>query len=123
MPQPWPWPHQALIDTGSQDTHVKKAIVEHLGLEPVSDVEVLARRQDNRVTSGLPYRLHISFGDGPGRDVTVVAGATQDIPHDVIIGSDLLIHCILGWNGPEGKFTISMSLQLPRSRGTAKNSS
>jgi len=116
IPSLWPWPHQALIDTGSQDTHVKKAIVEHLGLEPVTDVEVLARRQDNRVTAGLPYHLHMSFGDGQGRDVTVVAGATEDIPHDVIIGSDLLIYCILSWNGPEGKFTISMPLQPPRFR-------
>ena len=35
LPRPWPRPHQALIDTGSQHTHVKKDIVDHLGLEPV----------------------------------------------------------------------------------------
>ncbi len=108
LPRPWPRPHQALIDTGSQHTHVKKDIVEHLGLEPVSDVKVPSRRPDGGVTFGLLYRVHISFGGGPGRDVTVVAGAALGVPHDVLIGTSLLTHCTLSWNGPEGTFTISM---------------
>jgi len=28
----------------------------------------------------------LSFGDGPGKDVIVVAGAAENIPHDMIIG-------------------------------------
>ena len=109
LPQPWPRPHQALIDTGSQHTHVKKDIVEHLGLEPASDVEVPSRRPDGGVTFGHLYRVHISFGGGPGRDVSVVAGAALGVPHDVLIGTSLLTHCILSWNGPESTFTISMA--------------
>lgn len=110
LPKPWPWPHQALIDTGSQHTHVKKAIVDCLGLDPVSEDEILSRRLNEVVASGRLYRIHLSFGDGSGKDVTVVAGAAESIPHDMIIGSDLLIECILGWNGPEGTFAISMPL-------------
>jgi hypothetical protein len=110
LPKPWPWPHQALIDTGSQHTHVKKAIVDCLGLDPVSEDEILSRRLNGAVASGRLYRIRLSFGDGSGKDVTVVAGAAESIPHDMIIGSDLLIDCILGWNGPEGTFGISMLL-------------
>jgi len=108
LPRLWPRPHQALIDTGSQHTHVKKDIVDHLGLDPVSDVKVPSRRPDGGVTFGLLYRVHINFGDGPGRDVKVVAGAALGVPHDVLIGTTLLTHCTLSWNGPEGTFTISM---------------
>jgi len=108
LPRPWPRPHQALIDTGSQHTHVKKDIVDHLGLDPVSDVKVPSRRPDGGVTFGLLYRVRISFGGGPGRDVKVVAGAAPGVPHDVLIGTTLLTHCTLSWNGPEGTFTISM---------------
>jgi predicted aspartyl protease len=108
LPKPWPRPHQALIDTGAQHTHIKKDIVERLGLEPISYVEVPSRDPNGRITFGIFYQLHISFGSGPGRDTTVVAGAALGVPHDVLIGTTLLKHCVLYWNGPAAKFTIRM---------------
>ena len=121
LPEPWPLPHQALIDTGSQHTHVKKAIVGHLGLEPISELEIGSSRLNGEVTFGRQYRVHLSCGDGLGKDVIVVAGAAESIPHDMIIGADFLIDYILVWNGPESVFTISLPLSRTSGRRGASS--
>lgn len=86
-----------LIDTGAQRTHVKEKVVNRLGILSVGDV--LTRDFDGNEIPTPVYRVHISFG-GPGKDIDVVAGGARGVPHDVLIGADLLMHCILEWNGP-----------------------
>jgi predicted aspartyl protease len=101
LPMPW----QCLIDTGAQRTHVKEKVVNRLGILAVGGV--MTRDFDGNQILAHVYRVHLSFG-GPGKDIDVVAGGSPRVPHDVLIGADLLMHCILEWNGPEGTFTIRM---------------
>jgi hypothetical protein len=77
---------------------VKEKVVNRLGILSVGDV--LTRDFDGNEIPTPVYRVHISFG-GPGKDIDVVAGGARGVPHDVLIGADLLMHCILEWNGPK----------------------
>jgi predicted aspartyl protease len=104
LPRPLP-PYQALIDTGSQQTYVKRDIIELLGLEPVSDLEIETRRQSGQIAAGRLYDVNISFG-GAGKSISVVSPVPAGIPHDVLIGTTLLTYCLLSWDGPAGKFSI-----------------
>ena len=119
LPSPMPLPWQCLMDTGAQRTHVKMPVVERLRIDPVgaTDVDLF----DGQVIEDAPvYRVHFSFTSPPGSQpfytcpgqaTDVIAGAAPHIPHDVLLGMDILTRCMMEFDGPGKRFTIKM---LPR---------
>ena len=114
LPAPSPFPWQCLIDTGAQRTHVKRDVVDRLGIRPVAEERV--RDFDGRVVMGRVYQVSLNFTSAPGeevrvgsaRTVEVIAGAAERIPHAVVLGMQTLMLCIVNIDGPAGQFTIQM---------------
>lgn len=116
LPVPLPFPWQCLIDTGAQRTHVKMDVVKRLQMEPIGATGV--RDFDGNVLPDAPvYRVNFRFtnppdeppASGPWYPVDVVAGAAPKIPHDVVLGMDILTRCTMVFDGPAMGFSIKMS--------------
>ncbi|OQA61465.1 MAG: hypothetical protein BWY41_00145 [Candidatus Atribacteria bacterium ADurb.Bin276] len=98
---------KALIDTGASKTCVDESILKTLNLKPVGENEI-ATPQGTDKKFEYPVKLEFPGSPIPPLEFNSVIGVdlkAQDIA--VLIGRDILCHCILIMNGPAGNFTLS----------------
>lgn len=98
----------ALIDTGASVTCIDDAAAQKLGL-PVIDVANIASASHASTQQNVyPMHMEITGADiGIGSPRTVGAPlAAQGLL--VLIGRDVLAHCMLVYNGATGSFTLSI---------------
>lgn len=101
---------RAIIDTGSNATGVSAAVARQLALVRFSQSN--SQGMGGPVTVDL-YRVSLTVCDASQPhipwftipDITVFE-LTPGVPHDVLIGMDVLAQCRLTVDGPAGVFTL-----------------
>ena len=111
QPIPPPQAGWALIDTGATRTCVDKTILEALGVQPTGSVTT-GTAAGPVEQSLYPAKLNfpaanfeLDFGSVVGVDLSGQSIAGQDVL--VLVGRDVLAHCILSYNGPGSFFTLA----------------
>ena len=103
---PQPVTGNALVDTGATSCCVEESLVQGLGLQPISQVNVCGQ-------SGLKlqnvYLARMSFPGSPIPILELPLIGVQMTGQNLIslIGRDVLRHCVLVYNGPMGSYTIA----------------
>ena len=111
---PTPVPGFALIDTGATLTAIDETAIAQLGVQPI-DVATVGTAGGPQPRPVYPARL--SFPGTPlgtlefGRLLSVnLAGQQVPLQHGqiiVLIGRDILQHCVLVYNGPGAMFSLA----------------
>jgi hypothetical protein len=121
-PVPAPVTGFALIDTGATNTCVDDAILQKLGVSTIGIGTALtaAGPAPQRI---YPARLEfpgegldLEFSSVAGVNLTgqvlqmagATSGSTQDVPIVVLVGRDVLMNCVLIYNGAGGFFTLAV---------------
>ena len=107
---PIPQPHVgiALIDTGASITSVDDGVLVGLGLSPTS-TRLISTPSATNVEQPV-YPCILSFPGTPLPQIPfneVVGSQLAGLGCSVLIGRDILRHCLLVYNGPEGFWTIA----------------
>jgi len=111
QPIPAPVAGWALLDTGATRSCVDASVLQKLGLSPVGVVQTATA--GGMVPQYLyPARLRfpaegldIEFASVIGVDLKGLRIADRELI--VLIGRDVLAHCVLIYNGPGGFFTLA----------------
>lgn len=98
-----------LIDTGSDGTFLHSLIIAYLGLQTVGVISVTSHGG----TENVPLvRAALSFTHDGGKtafhEFVVARGDALRPGVQLLIGRDILQHCSLGYDGPAGKFQLTI---------------
>jgi len=113
QPIPAPQSGWALIDTGATRTCVDKDVLTKLGVKPTGTIKTgTAAGQVEQLL--FPAKLsfpaagnfQVEFGSVIAVDLRGQAVAGANVV--VLVGRDVLSHCLLVYNGPAGIFTLAM---------------
>lgn len=97
----------ALIDTGAASTCVDEEILKNLGL-PIVGEQPIATPSGPSKAYLYPVKLEFPGSPIPPLEFNRVIGANlKDQKIAILIGRDILQHCILIYNGPGGHFSLS----------------
>lgn len=98
----------ALIDTGATSTCVDQAAAERLGLPAIDVVNVASASQASTQQNVYPIRLEVV-----GLPIAINAPRAIGAPLEaqgilVLLGRDVLQHCVLVYNGTVGSFSLAI---------------
>lgn len=111
QPIPAPVSGLALIDTGASRSCVDVQAIESLGVSPIGVTTIGSARglgQHNLYPAKFRFpgvALETEFSSVVGVDLKGQSTGGQDIV--VLVGRDVLSHCVLIYNGPGGFFTLA----------------
>lgn len=106
---------QGLVDTGASSTCVDPSVLQTLALSPTGQVSVNTPSTGNIPHTADQYDVSVFIPSATtGRQPLVV----QNIPvlssellqsqgFHALIGRDVLSHCLLAYNGTDGRFTLA----------------
>jgi hypothetical protein len=102
----------ALVDIGASRTNVQKSILDRLGLEPVAEEWVHTASTGGTPIEVRAYAVQLLLAGVPaGRlaaDLRVVeAEDLRALGVELLLGRDVLDHCLQVFNGPERRFTVA----------------
>ena len=107
IPIPSPLSGSALIDTGARFTAVDINVLQQLGIDPVSTIEVIT--PSGREIQGI-YMVRIGFvgtSIPPFQPWWVTGSQLQAFGHIALIGRDILNQSLMVYDGKHGMWTIA----------------
>lgn len=105
-PIPPPHPGLALLDTGASISGVDRAILQALGVPPVSTTKVVTPSGEEEQFI-YPCRITFPGTPIPPLDLNAVTGGNPLPGFAALIGRDLLQHFLLIYNGVDGFWTLA----------------
>jgi hypothetical protein len=108
---------RALVDTGASRTQVDLSRLEQIGVIEVGEVEVFTASSGESPELQQEYFIDVSqAGDLPGtlvKDLRVVGSAKLGgLRVDMLLGRDVLDHCLLVFDGRNRRFSLSYNAPI-----------
>lgn len=99
---------KALVDTGADSSFVSLRLVDALGLTRVNKRPRVITDVEGRHKCDA-YDAHLTLGDlqiPSPRELVAYPRLSEDGSFDVILGQDILCHCLMYYEGPKGHLQL-----------------
>ena len=96
----------ALVDTGATCCCVEESFLQQLRLQPINQVP-MSGATGNRIQNAYQARLAFPGTPIPPLEMQVVGVQMNQGKTICLLGRDVLRHCVLIYNGPQGSYTIA----------------
>ena len=113
QPVPNPFVARGLVDTGASCTSIDPAVVNALGIAPTGTAQMVTPSTGPDPVSLEQYDIGLAIyalaTQSPIRlpVLAVVKAQLDNQGFHVLIGRDVLAHCVLVYNGSDGQYTLS----------------